>query len=212
MLKVVKRNNKLFAVKKEQTVFNSGGFTKVGSLTVTDDGIASGFSGIYNKTTIKTAQSIDTTNANSMDIEYVFTLTSPLTGSVGQCFLLNYNNSAINGVPHIQAYHNVFQGTMISQISLEVGGEYKVVYNLVSSGTSYAKLYKNGTLITYGSQDDFTAWKQNNPIFLYGYFTGENANKCNIDLKQFNVKVDGKEVFSGTKTTTKLFAVKKIRT
>lgn len=212
MLKVVKRNNKLFAVKKEQTIFNSGGFTKVGSLTITDDGVASEFSGNYNTTNIKTVQSIDTTNANSMDIEYVFTLTSPLTGSTGQCFLLNYNNSAINGKPNAQFYRSAFQGSMIPLTSLEVGGEYKIVYNLVSSGTSYGKLYKNGTLITSGSQDDFTAWKQNNPIFLYGYFSGENANKCNIDLKQFNVKVDGKEVFSGTKTTTKLFAVKKIRT
>ena len=185
---------------QKNSTFDLSKFTIVGNPTITDDGIASGFSGTYNTTTIKTAQSIDTTNANSMDIEYAFTLISPLTGSVGQCFLLNYNNSAINGVPHIQAYHNVFQGSMISQTSLEVGGEYKVVYNLVSSGTSYGKLYKNGTLITSGSLDDFTAWKQNNPIFLYGYYSGENANKYNIDLKQFNVKVDGEEVFSGNKT------------
>ena len=185
----------------KHSTFDKSKFTVVGNPTITDDGIASGFSGTYSTEYIKSYKTINTTNAVNMRIKYSFTIMKAFTK--GQTFLLNYGNSAINGKPNVQLYGTLsaIQGSINSNASKytswEVGDNFKVVYDLQTNKPSTYTLFKNDVKVieTSGS---YTDWKQNAPLYLYGNYNGDG--EVSVDLPQFSISVDGKEVFSGNKT------------
>ena len=182
-----------------EMVYNSDAFTVIGNPTITDEGVASGFTGKYSTENISTLESIDTTNVDNMRIEYCFTITKEFTA--GQMFLVNYASTAINGKPNVQLYgarkaifENIFNSVYTSY---SVGDDFKVVYDLQTTKASTYTLYKNGLKVDEKSKA-YIEWKQNNPIFLYGNYSGDGA--VSINLSKFSITVDGKEVLSGSKS------------
>ena len=212
MLKVVKRNNKLFAVKKEQTIFNSGGFTKVGSPNVTKDGVASGFiSGNY----LSVNGNFNIPSAGSWEI-----ILPKLTFGAISRYVFSTNTQygftlALNSYNRMQLFLSSNGtswdiGNLSSTQSFLLNTEYR--FKLSFTGAKYKlEMLEGGdwtSIISIASTAkiaDFSA------LYIGRYYT-VYARDCQADLKPFSITVDGKEVFSGTKTITKLFAVKKIRT
>lgn len=189
---------------KNDNIFDIGKFTVVGSPTITDEGVASGFSKTnYVSQSISTNRTIDTTNAQSMRMTYEFKLIKDLA-TTGQIFLLNYATNGINGVPNIQLYANSLLASQFNaQLNLKTGSSYKVEFDLVADGISYYRAYEDGVLKLEKSKENYTDWKQNNPIFFYGYFSGENYNAMEIYLPSISITIDGEVVFDGLMESTK---------
>lgn len=188
-------------------IFNKSAFTVVGNPTITDDGIASGFSrnNYVNWTTGYT-----NTDYSTLEINFPSFIISDITGEqyimtsvTGWYFTFGIS---YGGWIQISA-HNSSGG----QLTFTNTGNYK----LISANTSYyAKLVFNGSrydlLIKGGIWTDWTSLKyaETTEKILLGAnvrFTGRydypnTYFKGSIDLKQFSITVDGEEVFSGTKT------------
>ena len=184
-----------------EKIFNKNVFDVVGNQTITDDGIANGFGRTaYSQQFISTRALIDTTNANSMQMECEFKVTKELQDG-GQLFLLNYASNGINGKPNIQIYKKlIFSSDFNVSVDAKTNSIYKVVFDLVAEGMSYCKIYEDDILKIEKSKENYTDWKQNNPLFFYGYYSGENYNSIEINLQAISINVDGKEVVNGSKT------------
>lgn len=223
MLKVVKRNNKLFAVKKEQTVFNSGGFTKVGSPDVTEDGVASGFSSgnyVYFSSGISSASKdyeinipfvypYETTINNRGFVITSFAVTN--TGSYGiTCIVFNgalypFITTTEGKASKIGSAGKIYTNT--NYILNIKRTETQYIFNVLDANTSEIITTVAIDNTADISQEALDAIKMGTQAYW-----SELAYRANYNLKNITCYQDNAKVFSGTKTTTKLFAVKKIRT
>lgn len=200
---------------KNDNIFDVGKFTVVGSPTITDDGIASGFSGIaltlnYDRLNLYNAQKWEVefevkVNSNSGDVyssECGINLVksySPLQGGIylgGDGIIRffrkdqwNISSKKFNVGDFIKAklsYDNN-TGTYSMYVSAN-GGEYILV-----------------NAYTPTDEDKRLSMEESGNVQLYsakasGAWT---ASTGSFDLKQFSITVDGKEVFSGLMNSTK---------
>lgn len=190
------------------STFDLSKFNVVGSPTITDDGIASGFS--TNNYLLGNNFSFNITNTNSWEIEGDFTTGSNIStaqypfslydidGAYGIginvrddfCFL---SVSDSNGV--------ILDASQYADINANTRYKYKITYDSV---TGY-KFY----LATYGSPLQQVASSSDTRKMNYGSTgirigrTGDYSPRPflgSIDLKQFLITVDNIPVFSGNKT------------
>lgn len=180
---------------KNDNIFDIGKFTVVGSPTITDDGIASGFSASnYVKVPFATTK--------PFVIEHTFN-TGSFDSSVGTLNALQLQNVAniyINkGQSSFTLSYNANDGTTKYKYmsSISVNTNYKIICN-INGANSYFEL-KN--------LDTNESVKLNVPLLtensaLTGIFI-KNLYAGSIDLKQFSITVDGKEVFNGLMESTK---------
>ncbi len=189
---------------KNNNIFDISKFDVVGNPTITDDGVASGFS---------TANAIKTPEilwGNNLKVSIRFNLSS-----------LPYYACLIGGVSvdknSIRLTVNP-DGELVLSVSDDGSLNYTAVKNLkcpagtislnnwydvdVSfDGFSY-KIYVNGNLLAEKTADKLP---YNSSLQLSSERTDTNYGMVNgsIDLKQFSITVDGKEVFNGLMSSTK---------
>lgn len=180
-------------VQMKRSTFDKSKFTIVGNPTITDDGIASGFSNndyINLDTAILDTSRpwVITINYHSakrgVSIERVISLASPDVGLVIA--------PSINGFSF-----------RTKNINISIPSSYKQDTNYqLAFGWDMSQYF----LIVDGIKKTEKSTEVLTPSFLeLGYMQGKlatEATKGSIDLKSFSITVDGKEVFSGNKTGT----------
>ena len=192
----------------KHSTFDKSKFTVVGSPTITDDGVASGFT----KDNYINTDYVWTPSNNIWEIRIKCktpsTLPSPypamLMGSIkGDC-----------KVPRIGLHEN---GKWVWSIPNDTGTKWQKEYwgTLHSANLNtdyYFKMYFTGTEYKLDYSLDNKTWnnmatyQSTIPVYNLGSPIGLGGDLISlpwtgsIDLKQFSITVDGKEVFSGNKT------------
>lgn len=183
-----------------RSTFDLSKFTVVGSPTITDDGVASGFSG----------SNYLTTNLSFSGNEIEITMPINTTNITTNQYLLNANNKIRLDLVYISSAAKIFprmflnDGTntwyvRLNAIGLEANKNYtaKFKYNISTNTTNVSLYGENGALL------DTTSDHPTNTINLSFSNVLTKIGESylgSIDLKQFSITVDGKEVFSGNKT------------
>ena len=191
------------------STFDSSKFTVTGTPTITDDGIASGFSSSnYLKPTLST---FDVTK----NWEIRGTVTTGSTLNVEQGFW-SYSSTNVLRITSTNLFSFIIY-TSVSDVhringinTVSANTTYEYVYGW--NGTKYyMDIYTNNTLfehLEYSSQTSCYI-SGNYPYLMYGNF-GANLNNYwqgSIDLKQFSVTVDGVPMFSGNKTGVDTYTI-----
>ena len=191
-------NGLAFVEKYAHSTFDLSKFTKVGTPTITSDGIASGFS---NSNYLRIVNNIGTSYNT-------FTLKLKIrTGSLGASY--NFFGGNSNHIA-LATYDNKWDLYLGSGSSWDILNDGKSV-NTVSSYTDYFMMlvFDGSKYSLKVSTDDInytdvitvnSLTKMAFPAnFAFGYAFG-TAFSGQFDLKQFSITVDGVEVFSGNKT------------
>lgn len=183
------------------STFDLSKFTVVGTPTITDDGIASGFSNgnyIYGLVSISTDKSLvikqkvqisDTTS--NLGILGVFT-GSDYTQTAGN---FNFGLDATGAGELYLRYYNG-SGTTNKGTGLTITANTEYNIRIEYNGVNELKVYANDTLLTTVSNySPLGAISFIKPGVFVSYLSAGS-----IDLKQFSITVDGVPVFSGNKT------------
>ena len=192
------------------STFDLSKFEIVGSPTITDDGVASGFS--YGNYLI--TPKIDLSTANSWTIITPWFSFSDLQDrkNIITADYITTNGSNIyvilNDSKHIEmrvAYQNWSSFLAPADITnIVVNKKYQT--KIEFTGTRYNFYYRsednmNWTQTSDGGFMSNTKVALNNVLGVGADQNGNSvATNTSIDLKQFSITVDGKEVFSGNKT------------
>ena len=182
--------------------FNRSKFTAVGSPTITDDGVASGFSAS----------------------NYI-TITNPLIGATKYSIKVKFTlPSTISGYGFVFADTNATTGLAIfyDRTNVMVRCNSQTTVNSIGSSTANSVwevevTYDNGTAIVNYTKDGVSGTKTLNttgytPFQATNLFIGQRDDSDkgtayftgSIDLKQFSITVDGKEVFNGSNSTANI--------
>lgn len=194
--------------REKRSTFDKSKFTVVGSLTITDEGVASGFGSSNDLLTTYIFNP-----SNTWKIKGSFITPTQLTNSQAICAVSNttyssrieinsYNsNPEIRFGWHLSSNNASYMSQPVGSIVLQFNTQY--FYEWSFDGTQYLlrvstdnknwqisaqytsseNIYTNNSYIRIGKSSG-----------SYQIFTGS------IDLKQFSITVDGKEVFNGNKT------------
>ena len=186
--------------------FDLSNFTVVGSPTITEDGVASGFS----STNYLIGKKIDFTKPFNFKFRIRFNTEAGTTQ--GTIFALTHFNDYNNMIKHYQGTNgkvllqHVKNGSVPATLyQLDTNVDYDIIFSW--DGSKYEVKAKEITSQEWhlvSTRDDSTPITisslvaEQNPLTIgariYGQpFTGS------IDLKQLSITVDGKEVFSGVK-------------
>ena len=199
--------------KKNDNIFDISKFTVVGSPTITDDGVASGFSmSNYLKTPI-----INFANSSQWEMRFRIPLGSKPPSGINYGFCGN-SNTGFNLIYNAASYV-VFN--MLSAISgasatadMRFLAEENTVYDIIigqnSDFSNYIE-YKKATETTYsmgfsaGGHAPTKIMEYNGSLYLGAISSsgGQPAVSGSIDLKQLSITVDGEEVFNGLMSSTK---------
>ena len=197
-MQVFKKNKKLRAVKQQVTVFDKSKFTVVGSPTITNDGLSGGFSsGNYIKIT---------------DLDFSKPWVFEATENVSSQMAGIYGSDAFNVQPQGQKQfyfilRTLNSGNLFGAFNAE--GKQKVCYRVSWDGSVYKLEMRADDDQTYTTVKTFESTQAlTGTLLVLGY----NSNAAHYssggyDLKDVRFISGGIEVFSGTKTTKKLFAV-----
>lgn len=189
---------------KNDNIFDIGKFTVVGTPTITDDGIASGFSGsdylqfgtqdFYNKDEWEiiipyTTSSVADTTQRYLTICDGFSISTKMNSYTGYAnihlsdetnFVLNLGNVTTTSTKYyLKLRYSSING-------------YSFSYKVATGEWSIPKTNPTTTKVKRGSSQTI------------GYFTNSTyIFNGSIDLKQFSITVDGEQVFNGLMESTK---------
>lgn len=187
---------------KNDNIFDIGKFTVVGSPTITDDGIASGFS--TSDYLRKDFDSVINLKTQTLEIETEF-----IFKGVANLWFMNtdYWRARLrveNSSVLVYFSTSLVIGTNIG-VSANVGDLIKAKVKLSPNGNEL-KVYINGAFAN-SKTSTFTAdtdlYNKVSSIALGGCYNAVEITNTNIDLKHFSITVDGKEVFNGLMSSTK---------
>ena len=177
----------------KESKFDLSKFTVVGSPLISENGIASGFNG-------SNYINIPVFNATGdFEIRTKFKLNS-YTNHANNIFRVAINNYIGNFgflvavSPAGFIYASGVDTVDKTYIKIELNTEYDLHFK-VQSGQYY--IYLNNNLL---GSDTFIKSIETAYLTLGGGATNSNLETGSIDLKQFSITVDGKEVFSGNPT------------
>ena len=189
-------------VDKKYSSFDLSKFEVVGNPTITDDGIASGFS----NANYLTNQNVDFTSIKTFKIDVKFTTGVVSTGRHKVIFHL-YNSNNHNT---IKFYEN--DGSRALCFNIPTSDSTSEVINLGTAplGTHTASLQYNESSLNVYIDGVLKATREIDIVYiqkLYSLLLGTSGNdaynQCftgSIDLKHFSITVDDKEVFCGRET------------
>ena len=192
--------------------FDKTKFTKIGNPTITDDGIASGFSSLSANPKYISVPVIQLGQANTWKITHKFTTGSDVT-TFQWLFSLSVNKYYGGyGVAIASGKLYVRLGSTISTIfdilnldSLTVAPNTTYSLSIEFTGTQYAVNYKieNGEWANYHTETTNAKLYNALDTWYVGYRSTKETEESftgTIDLKSLSVAVDGTEVFNGCKT------------
>ena len=184
----------------KESDFDLSKFTVVGSPTITDDGIASGFnSGNYLK-----SNTISITNAN-WEVTIPLDTTNLENGNVGVFSIpsigfiyIDVNKS--NQTSSMFIVQDWTESGTANQ-NIVIGKKYIIKWGM-NNGKHYSKIKADDSQVWSVVEKDCNVVRTTNSQFNIGIDKINNLPCTNgqIDLKQFSITVDGKEVFNGNKT------------
>lgn len=196
---------------KNDNIFDIGKFTVVGNPTITDDGVASGFS---SSNYLRLPYLFD---AGNKDFELTFKVNKTSTG-VGSIWsyrnvssdyvlgLLLGNDNKIHWRIDYDSSTQTAIREIVSNTILQLNTYYYIKIG-VKNKKGYIKLSTDGRnyILEKETTDEISSFKTyyDNRI---GVNTGETIGEFfngSIDISQFSITVDGKEVFSGLMESTK---------
>lgn len=192
---------------KNNNIFDISKFTVVGSPTITDDGIASGFSSlnlIY--------KDIDLNNKSFIIETPVFYYSQ--TSSADQYIVSMgiYNNKLflqarvlVSGKISIGMRNGTTDLVTDTNTNAVLGNKYQIKFVL---NTSVAEIYlktndSDYVLVKSATNTNLYTLNSNRLYIGNAYAGASQPFSGSIDLKQFSITVDGKEVFSGLMNSTK---------
>lgn len=188
---------------RKHSTFDLSKFTVVGSPTITDDGVASGFS----DKNYLTLNSSDLMGSNNYSINLNFTFTSSLTTSKYD-YIMSDSNGSQYGISIYRLYNILYARcnsnnnlvALATSVSLNTpyNVEINVANGICSIDTTVNQQTSTKTL-------DISAIQEWSNVIWIGNRFGDSISSSfrgSIDLKHFLITVDGKEVFSGNKTGT----------
>ena len=181
----------------KHSTFDKSKFTVVGNPTITDDGVTSGFSTnsyLLTPSVSLTNDCVFETDFNLAQdetagitpricygiIEILYNISNDL---LGVNFYLN-DNTTLGFSPNLNGVKN------IKLIASCKNGNYNVTVIDKNTSIEIYNITKTGTSIKTVSS----------PFYLGNTPSGNRQLTGSIDLKQFSITVDGKEVFNGNKT------------
>ena len=182
--------------------FDLSKFTVVGNPTISEDGIASGFSsGNY----IDTNYSINTINSQNLNIDTSFTTSSDVTTKQYILHSKIYAQLAVH-INNGQLMFNVGKNnawlgdTIINTVTNNT--RYNLNLNFTPSGITYT-LKTNDTIITNFVADKTMLGDTQNMNLWLGVTRSRTVPFLGlINLPSFSITVDGEEVFNGLKDLT----------
>ena len=183
------------------STFDRSKFTIVGSPNITDNGIASRFS---SGNSINTNYSFNPGNKR-WKIKIQFTTTDDLITSQ-QAFIVASPNGSSSCM---RLYANNLRlvigttnwGTDISNNSGTAVAQANTDYNIEIEFTGTQYIYTVNGVVAKTVDDSTPIFNIDNNIIYLGNMRGvSDFSSGTMDLKQFSVEVEGKEVFSGNKT------------
>ena len=189
----------------KHSTFDKSKFTVVGSPTITDDGVASGFS---SSNYLKTP---------AFDFSKPFTILAPFKLNTIQhnksIFQIDGADGWWNYVVISSQYTSCilqFSDKTTKTIEMNLSKEYSLnetyylQLNFTGQEYSFKLLDKDKKVLQQNNYETtLKLYNSTNKVVNLGYATngsGYNLSNGSIDLKQFSITVDGKEVFSGNKT------------
>ena len=192
---------------KNDNIFDISKFTVVGNPTITDDGVASGFStGNYIKVPYDWAK-----NVTNFKITGKFKVENSVQGT----------NSILGYVTNSYSMGLSFNSTSINWFAIKTSSEEVNLYQRysITPNIDYSyELQLNNNLYTFRLFDDTgsavvnLSKSTNSPFSITSNYlrlgVSGNYNPLNfmtgsIDLKHFSITVDGEEVFNGLMNSTK---------
>ena len=180
------------------STFDRSKFTEVGSPTITDDGIASGFS-TSNYLTKNFSPYIDlTTQTLEIETSFIFQGSSRLWYTNSDYWRIRFEQGSDN-VSIRFSTDTVISVTGLSHLS----GDFIKAKLKLSPNGNVLSIYKNGVFeksVTSSYTSDNQGYNSITSIALGGCYNAQGYTDANLDLKQFSITVDGVEVFSGNKT------------
>ena len=186
--------NQLLSMK--HSTFDKSKFTIVGNPTITDEGIASGFS----RAAAHLAIPLNLTSNSLFSLEIEIDTTSS-TGE-GNGWLINDPTNTTNLCIWIDAkYKNFsfhFAGTSIRSVNTAYNSKYRIYFQRNNTTMFYIKIVdiiSNTVLV-----DEKVTKSIDTSFTLSKLLVGNTTSQININLKSFSITVDGKEVFNGNKT------------
>ena len=185
---------------KNDNIFDINKFTIVGSPTITDDGVASGFSNVnYIESSITTVSSTST-----FEIKIKFKL-SEVASAWTKIWGINsggYSQVFITSRAIVFNW-NVNGTNYSSKISFSFTGTEDITYTFGWNGTQiYSRANINGLDYT-GESVSLATSIEFSKIYFANVGSTEAIFNGSIDLKHFSITVDGKEVFNGLMESTK---------
>lgn len=196
---------------KNDNIFDIGKFTIIGAPTITDDGVASGFSsGNY----LRTKSSINFSSATSWEIispKFKTTINSNKAQYVYARDLTATNSGGIytailpSGIINIVCIDTNWSGvTYRSGDTKSINPNNWYQTKIKFTGTRYEFYYKENDddWISYNTVNG-SAISLNADYLDIGQNTNNDFIDGSIDLSHFSITVDGKEVFSGLMDSTK---------
>ena len=193
---------------KNDNIFDISKFTVVGSPTITDDGVASGFSSSnYLKTPV-------------FDFSKPFTILAPFklnTMQEAKCIFQidgadgwwNYVNISTDNANCILQFSDKTTNTLTLELSKEysLNETHYLQLNFTGQEYSFKLLDKDKKVLQQNNYETILKlYNSTNKVVNLGYTTngsGYDLSNGSIDLKQFSITVDGKEVFNGLMESTK---------
>lgn len=176
-------------------VFDKSKVTVVGSPTISDDGIASGFSandyiktGLTSKTVVNTEINILFKMGSLNDVQIL------CAALVGTRFQISYTDDNMilwfgDGTAWTVRIDNWLSPIQDTEYSVKI-----------VTSASEIKIYVNGALRKTAPQTNFSYDLSSIGIIGSRTYAGILPFNGSIDLKQFSITVDGEQVFSGSKT------------
>lgn len=182
---------------KNNNIFDIGKFTVVGSPTITDDGVASGFS---HSKYINAKVSFNQNNKVRLRISGIYT-----ESTSSQC-LFSFYTTRLELVSSSCAFrwNNTWLISTDFTEQIKTGDIVAIDLILDNVGGHKLKVYKNGILIGNAISNKQTS-EGNVTNLRVGDFQQTDTFywRGSIDLKKFSITADGKEVFNGLMESTK---------
>ena len=181
---------------KNDNIFDISKFSVVGTPTITDDGVASGFVATTNY--LKTS-TLNITPKQSLEINCNFKLASPQSSKV--VFALTNNLRLAVSTSSLSILGNTYTST---NLPLENIVDKTVnLYIKITPTNQYLKAVVNGNTYEQSFNNTFEFY-----TIDLGYIGGQYGNGSysfdgSIDLKNFSITIDGEQVFNGLMESTK---------
>lgn len=181
-------------VELKHSTFDRSKFTAVGTPTITDDGIASGFSK-GNNIHIDVAL----TSNNRVKITDKFTYTTQYVAGAGKQIYVSGNKQLRLFLQ--ERVGLAYAGSLLFNVSYKINVGDTIYYEYIIDNLSEhsLRIWQNDVLIVDKTSKTVANFDVT-PYYIGASNWGDYALYSSIDLKQLSITVDGKEVFNGNKT------------